>query len=218
MAVWTRIGGLTSVSHTHRLRVVDMSGMTIRTWHRFELEAKLPTRFFERRSRWTGHGVEKPPNVSSVRSDMQTKRHRLHGPILREGEWRIMLIDLGRTLEKNDTETVAFSQLYIDAQGSFKPFLGATAKDGTRHLELVVELPLSYRGDVYFDTRKPGESSLESRDKLVPGPSVGKGEGDVSYQLYRQTLRVKSGWYYQIAWDKPDGTDLRKVASSVEGN
>jgi len=108
----------------HHLEVVDRRSTTFRSEHTFRIQAEVESRFFVRDYYWTGSGVEteKPPEVVSEVDKWGLPFHRMHGPLLVEGNFRIMVVDLGRTLGVGEEETVGFRHQMKDLAGTFQPF------------------------------------------------------------------------------------------------
>lgn len=111
-------------SAEHHLEVVDRRSSTFRSEHSFRIRANVESRFFVRDYFWTGSGVEreKPPEIVSEVDVWGMPMHRMHGPLLVEGNFRILVVDLGRTLGVGEEETVIFRHQMKDLDGTFKPF------------------------------------------------------------------------------------------------
>lgn len=128
----------------HQLEVVDRSSTTFRSEHKFSIEATLPSRFFIRDFFWTGSGQEKEP-VPEVVSEIDTwgfPIHRIHGPLVREGNSRILIVDLGRTIGIGEKELVHFRHRMKDLEGTFRPFFKVKPSSKIRDsLVLRVVLP-----------------------------------------------------------------------------
>ncbi len=108
------------------------------------VEATLPSRFFVREYYWTGSGVEKEP-VPELVSDIDAwgfPLQRIHGPLIVEGQARIVLVDLGRTINVGEQETLVFRHKMKDLGGSFRPFLRVRPTKAIENvLRLTVVLP-----------------------------------------------------------------------------
>lgn len=109
----------------HHLEVIDRASMTFRSEHSFLLEATVPSRFFHHDYFWTGSGAEREtlPDVVSEIDDWGFPQHRIHGPLIVEGNARILVVDLGRTLRPGEQTTVHFHHRMKDLRGTFKPML-----------------------------------------------------------------------------------------------
>ncbi|RWX40280.1 hypothetical protein EHH54_13165 [Rhizobium leguminosarum] len=109
----------------HHLEVVDRASMTFRSEHKFLIEAKEPSRFLHRDYFWTGSGAEREtlPEVVSEVDDWGFPQHRIHGPLIVEGNARILVVDLGRTLTVGEQTTVHFLHKMKDLKSTFKPML-----------------------------------------------------------------------------------------------
>ncbi len=107
-------------------------------WHG-EIECVLPTRFFERRSGWTGHGVQGPPNVRASSGERQLRARR-HGPIYRAGDYENYLVDLGETIDPREHVTIVTNSLYVDEAESFQPYLSSRVSSASESLVLSIEV------------------------------------------------------------------------------
>jgi hypothetical protein len=125
----------------HCLEVLDDRATTFRTSHVHTIRAEMPSRFFVRRYTWTGTDDNDTAEVICEHDVWGHPRHRLHGPIIREGSTRIVLIDLGRTLSAGEIETVHIAHQLRDLAQTFTPMLGHTVKPGNERITLRVILP-----------------------------------------------------------------------------
>ena len=128
----------------HQLEIVDRRATTFRSEHTFVIEALVPSRFFPRTYFWTGSGVEKE-QVPEVISDIDAwglPKQRIHGPLIVEGSSRTLIVDLGRTIEKKEKETVKFRHKMRDLNGTFEPRLGVHPSTQVKNrIELRVIIP-----------------------------------------------------------------------------
>jgi hypothetical protein len=98
----------TKVRASHLFEVLDDSCTTFRSEHQYEIRAELRGRFFQRRFMWTGSDDDEQPALESTYDMWGYPMHKIHGPVIREGVWRIVLVDLGRTLEIGDGDNLHF--------------------------------------------------------------------------------------------------------------
>lgn len=128
----------------HHLEVVDRASMMFRSEHKFVLEATAPSRFFYHDYFWTGSGSEREtlPEVVSEIDDWGFPQYRIHGPLIVEGNARILVVDLGRTLAVGEQATVHFHHKMKDLKGTFKPMLRVRPSSVVREeLTLKVTVP-----------------------------------------------------------------------------
>lgn len=134
--------GLVRTRVAHRLRALSSDHRTLVTQHEFRLRASRATRLFQRRYAWSGTGVENRPVVDPNTDPIGHATHRLLGPVLYEPEnSRLVVVDLGRTLEVGEEVTVRISHRFVDTGGTFNRFLGHTAGDDCEGLTIAVMLP-----------------------------------------------------------------------------
>ncbi len=185
------------VNVQHELQVYDRSLMTMRSEHILHLRARRPSRFFERTFSWSGTGIEKDPKVRSGKDALGHATHRLHGPLVRNGEERIYLIDLGRRLKPGEEEIVEVEQWFIDAGRTFQPFLGHTARIGCEGIDLRVRLPDSLKAQVHEERRRPGVHMPYRREPLLPMDRP----GNHGYHDYKVNVSdPEPGVNMRIAW------------------
>jgi hypothetical protein len=175
--------------------------MTFSTTHRYELEALMGGRFFERRYNWTGAGIEKTPIIESGRDVLGHAHHRLHGPVIYEGQWRILLVDLGRDVAPGERESVEIKHTFIDTAGTFQPFLGHTVHSDPElvpeKLVLEVQLHKTMKRDVRWEVRRAGVST-----RLSSGPLTGQ-DGLYTWNIPdKNVTEIKPGHYYRIDWNR----------------
>lgn len=192
--------GFTRREVAHHLQVMDDSAMTIHSTHSYVLVADRATRFFQRRYEWTGSGVETEPEVLSGIDQLGHRTHRIHGPIVHEaGGDRLLLLDIGRTMQKGDTESVAISHKFVDTGSTFKPFMGHLAYNGCKQITIAVSLPQGLSADVEFEVRsEKGASHPKERE-----PLAGIEEVDDRLVLSRYEKVIQKpvpGEYYSIVW------------------
>ncbi|MBN7379711.1 hypothetical protein [Mycobacteroides abscessus] len=102
------------------------------------VEAITPTRFFERRSGWSGKGIEGPPRVSAQVDGRQLEARR-HGTVYRSGDYEKYLIDLGDEIAAGTRVNIQTESRYVDEAATFKPFLSTSTKPSLEALSLTVE-------------------------------------------------------------------------------
>src|SRR5437867_4752734 len=111
----------------HQLEVLDNNSTTFRSSHLFTVRAAVKSRFFERRYSWTGGDDTDSPEVVCDHDMWGHARHKVHGPVIREDKTRIVLLDLGRTLERGEEEQIHIIHSLRDLNGTFEPFMGQFA-------------------------------------------------------------------------------------------
>lgn len=155
------------VTVEHQLEIVDRNSTTFRSEHKYRIRAKEPSRFFIRQYFWTGDGVEKEPvpEVVTGVDDWGFPNQRIHGPLLCEETSRILIVDLGRTVEADEEEFVHFRHKMKDLNRKFERRL--SVKPTTKVLDNIVlrliipdldELVVRYRSFTR-DTKKVVASS-----------------------------------------------------------
>lgn len=152
----------------HQLEIVDRGWTTFRSEHKFWLEAKQPTRFFVRDFFWTGSGAEKEP-VPELVSEVDVwgfPHHRVHGPMLVEGESRVLVVDLGRTIGKGEVEVVHFRHRMKDLGGTFNPVLASLpATEIIKRLAIRLILPRGAPQKVmYYSVTHDTNKVVDSRE------------------------------------------------------
>ncbi len=128
----------------HHLEVVDRASMTFRSEHKYLIEAAAPSRFLHHGYFWTGSGSEReiPPELISEIDDWGFPKHRAHGPLIVEGDSRILVVDLGRKLDVGEQTTVHLLHKMKDLKGTFKPILRIRPSSLVRdEITLKVTLP-----------------------------------------------------------------------------
>lgn len=192
-------GGFHRRSVEHALEIQDVSSRTIRSLHTWHLVSHRPSRFFERRYEWTGTGIEKDPLVLSGKDPLGHARHRLHGPVIRDGITRIYLVDLGRTCAIGEEELVQVEHLFVDVEGTFRPFLTHKANEGCEEIRLRVAMPLEIATVVRSDMIPNGSTTPLSSDVMAPTALGGR------MNLYEYTYHIRTpilGTTYRITWDQ----------------
>ncbi|MBY3102240.1 hypothetical protein HFO69_31830 [Rhizobium laguerreae] len=169
----------------HHLEVVDRASMTFRSEHRFLLEATVPSRFFHHGYFWTGSGAEREtmPEVVSEIDDWGFPQHRIHGPLIVEGDARILVVDLGRTLSPGEQTTVHFRHRMKDLKNTFKPMLQVRPSSSVREeITLKVTLPNWSGLDVNF------RQFTHDTEKVLVSRKVNPQESDASRLVFEVVI------------------------------
>lgn len=178
---------------THHYEVLDDASTTHRAEDTYWLRARSWFRFFEHRYRWTGSGVERPPRVLPSSDDVHSAYYRIHGPLIRDGENRIFLIDMARDVAPDEDVTVRFEQDLIDHHETFEPRLRKTIRTPIDKLILQVLLPPALRANVRATVRDlVTEAPAAAPVALAP-------EGDEGVFRYEIDSPVV-GQRYAIEW------------------
>lgn len=131
----------------------------------------MKARFFEKRYTFTGAGIEKTPIIASGRDPLGHARHRLHGPVIYEGDRRILLVDLGRDVALGDRELLEIKQTFIDTTGTFEAFLGRIVPSAPQlvpeKLVLEVQLHRTMKRNVRWEVRRVEASTPSSSESLT---------------------------------------------------
>lgn len=186
---------------------LDRSAATVRTEHRFELEARRSDRFYVREYTWVSEeGLEKLPVVHSGNEENGARSHRLHGPVLEgAGSDRIAIIDLGRVLGRGDTETVELEHFFICTRPKNPGFVGHLATSGCEHITLRAVLPNGAGARVRFRSFRSGADDSYKDEMLEPapvGPLLSPLQRQDDWREYRKEIaRPKLGERYRIVWD-----------------
>lgn len=106
-------------------------------WHG-TIEAVTPIRFFERRSGWSGKGIEGPPKITAQLDERELHARR-HGAMYRSDQYEKYLIDLGEDIPAGSVVHIRTESRYVDEAVTFKPFLSAKGRPSFRALSLTVE-------------------------------------------------------------------------------
>jgi len=187
---------------SHRLRALDPDHQTIVTEHEYDLEASRPSRFFQRRYTWTGHGAEGRPVVHPHADKEGHTTHRLQGPvILEEARGRLMVVDLGTTLkvtkDGGETSKLRISHRFVDTAGDFNRRLGHIAYEGCIFISLRVTLP---RGEWPMEcvTRRVDESKVLERVETA-GRDLKVGRALVTEYLW-EIENPHPNFHYALDW------------------
>ncbi len=150
----------------NRYTVLDPASTSFHLICTRAFRARARLRFHEVRYRWTGSGVERAPEVIVDEDDPTTDLHRVHGPIVRSGEDRIFLVDLGRDIARGEEATVKYGQALIDRHGTCQPFHRMAVRHPLDRLVMEVVLPAELQSNVRWlvtdlVTDEPAEPSRE---------------------------------------------------------
>lgn len=183
----------------HTLEVLDDSCTTFRSEHIFLIRAELRSRFFLRRFKWTGSDDEEEPELETTYDKWGHPTQRVHGPVIREGQWRIVVVDLGRALEIGEEDNLHFRHRLRDLNGKFEPFLGHSPKPGTQHINLKVVLPESLSKDVIFDER------MLDTDKVIDSVPLSGQSVDQNRFVFEKEIPnpAQQNRAYRIRWKRP---------------
>lgn len=186
---------------------LDRSASTVRTEHRFELEAQRADRFYVREYTWVSEeGIERPPVLHSGNEENGVRSHRLQGPVLEgAGADRIAVIDLGRVLEVNETETVELEHFFICTKPKNPGFVGHLASFGCEHITLRAVLPKGAGKRVRSRSFKSGANESYRDVTLSPrpvGPLLTPLHHESDWQEYvYEVPNPKQGERHRIVWD-----------------
>jgi hypothetical protein len=180
------------------LEVLDNASTTFRSEHTFCIKARIAARFYQRKFAWTGSGAseEPPPDLITDYDNWGFPRHRIHGPVIRENTSRIVLVDLGRTMSKGETDTVHFVHRLKDLNATFVPYLGISPRSGTNKISLKVVLPDALSGHVFFEERTTDTNTAIASEKLTASEEM-DGRKTFKHEVRRPETSNRT---YQIAW------------------
>jgi hypothetical protein len=191
--------GFSVVKVAHTYTVLDGRWMSIRTEHRFHLEALRRERFFLRPYMWDNEvGIEKLPIIKTGRNPSGTSSHRLQGPVIagQRGS-RLALIDLGRVFDVGEPETLEIEHFFVRTDPGDYGFVGHAAVRGCT--EILLEAFLPVRSDLrprimcgYVDT--PG---WRENDPISP---IGQKGSRLHFQ--HVVTDPEPGVRYRIQWDQ----------------
>jgi hypothetical protein len=191
-------------SADHHLEVVDRRSTTFRSEHTFKIIANVESRFFVRDYTWTGSGVEreKPPEVVADIDVWGMPSFRMHGPLLVEGNSRIMVVDLGRTLGVGEEEAVTFKHHMKDLAGTFRPFLSIKPSTKIRdRLDLRLTLP-DWRGLKCFYRR----FTHDTEKVVFTEPMTLEPTGDGKISVHKQILNPsEQNMGHVLEWSHTEG-------------
>jgi hypothetical protein len=121
------------------LRWTEANGMALyRLRYEGRCQVEVPAlRFFERSYRWTGLGRETEPTILG-------HNKKLHGPVVRDDEWRLFIIDLGRTYLSGQPVKVGWEITAEEPTHTMTPWLQHFVRASISELTLSVTPPSSY--------------------------------------------------------------------------
>ena len=154
---------------------------------------RYDARFYERRFRWTGttdHLI-----APEVLSETDAGRHRLHGPVVRENDDAVFIIDLGQTIAARRKVEIITKHNLLDEHGTFQPYLRHRVSSETANLTLRVILPPES-----LASAKPFVLSAASMARHdVPKSIRVSEESDLgTYSI--EVTRPRVGYVYGIEW------------------
>jgi hypothetical protein len=191
--------GFRVVKVAHTYTVLDSRWTSIRTAHRFELEALRRERFFMRSYVWNNEvGIEKPPIITTGKNPSGTSSHRLQGPVI-SGEHgsRLAVIDLGRVFSIGEPETLKLEHFFVRTNPDDHGFVGHIAVTGCAEIALEAFLPVR-------DDLRPrvmcghvGAKGWKENDTIIPIAEAG------SRLHFRHVIaNPEPGMRYRISWDQ----------------
>lgn len=155
------------------------------------IETMTPTRFFERRSGWSGKGIEGPPKVSAQAGGKELEARR-HGTIYRSGDYEKYLIDLGDDIPAGTRINIQTESRYIDEAATFKPFLSTSAKPALEALSLTVESVAELKSCEYLQLDDDGQKIYtENVDPLKRG----------KLHVYSREISASMSGKHKLIWE-----------------
>lgn len=188
----------------HYFKVVDEDSTTFKSKHTFRIRANVPARFFYRQYFWTGVDVHETPKprILSEKDKWGHPLHRIHGPVICENQSRIVLVDLGRTMNVGQEDTVRFEHQFFDLESKFEPFFGQQVSSITEppeRIAITVDLPRRLARNVHFTEVYPDTRSEASSENLKPRILP---DGRHEFTKVISGDSVQPNRYYYIKWSK----------------
>jgi len=170
----TQSTGIYRTIETHlTLEFVEPNAFRMDYRWRGRIEAVTDMRFVERRSGWSGKGIEGPPKVAAqvAQRELQARRH---GSVYRSDQYEKYLIDLGEDIPAGSIVDIQTESRYVDEAATFKPFLSTKGRPSFELLSLTVESVLKITSCQYKHLDDSDvELSVEPVDyKVVDGLNV----------------------------------------------
>lgn len=156
------------------------------------IETVTETRFFERRSGWSGKGIEGPPKVSARMNDAPLDAKR-HGPLYRTGKYEKYLIDLGEAIPPRTLIEIATESRYVDEAGSFKPYLSAVGRKSFNALSLTIRTAREVDSLEYIHEI----GSVKQSSEIVPPRNI---DGLYVYEKFTDSPVPSGRHILQWAW------------------
>lgn len=184
------------VNVEHCFEVLDDNSSTFRSDLVLHIRAEMPARFYDYRYTWTGTDHTDATEIDCEHDLWGQPLQRLHGPVIREGATRTIVVDLGRTLEKGAMTTIRLRHNPRDMEKTFQPIAGFRAKPGTEKIVLEVILPESLaKGATYRETMSDTNHDVD-KVSLMGEPLAGK------RIKYSKTILTpaQTNRLYQINW------------------
>ncbi|WP_459975243.1 hypothetical protein [Nocardioides pyridinolyticus] len=155
---------------------------------------RYDARFYERRYRWTGS----PTRViePEVLSSSGAVRHKLHGPVLREGDDALFLVDLGQTLAANRKVEISTRNQLLDEGGTFQPYLRHRISASTGALTLRIRIPPETFVNVSPFVMNANTSARHSIPKKLEIIEEEKSSGAFAFRIEKPRV----GYVYGIEW------------------
>ncbi len=190
----------TVISAEMTYQVLDSRWMSIRTHHRFELEATRPHRFYFREYNWDNEkGIEKLPRILSGRQQSGRAAHRLQGPVVSgPNGWRLLVVDLGRILGPGEREVVEIEHFFVRVAPDADGFVGALAREGMERIHLTAILP--NRNDLRLHSKhRAGSRDTEEWEHIqMLAGTTEAGSIKVTHKISDPT----PGRRYRLGWDQ----------------
>ncbi|UOT06789.1 hypothetical protein MPY17_14040 [Rhodococcus opacus] len=183
----------------HVYKVLDPRWMAIRTEHTFRLRALRPHRLFLREYVWDNEtGIEKAPTVSSGKNPNGTSSHRLQGPVIvgLNGR-RLAVIDLGRMVEPDETETVTIEHFFVRVNPENEGWVSEAVKPGCRRIQLEAILPEREDLRPHWKCQHLGSDNWEFEEPLELHTDD-PGRVRVSHLIDNP----KPKYRYRVSWDQ----------------
>jgi hypothetical protein len=179
----------------HTLEVMDERLTTFRSNHEITIKAVLRSRFYLRRFIWTGSEGDDVPELLSDFDHWGHPIQKVHGPVIKDGEWRLIVVDLGTTMEIGEVGVLKFKHHLRDLEGTFQRFLAHRPKTGTQMVDLQVILPRSISASVTGNCISDTGKVLYSKNLEPVSEYAGK-------PVFRYVVaeEMQPNRKYQIAW------------------
>lgn len=187
----------------HVYKVLDPRWMAIRTEHTFHLRALRPHRLFLREYVWANEtGIEKAPIVSSGKNPNGTSSHRLQGPVISGAKGRrLAVVDLGRVVEPDDTETVSIEHFFVRVNPESEGWVSEKVKPGCNRIQLDAVLPARDDLRAHWKCQPHTSDHWECEEPLTPLPDA-PGRVRVTHTINNP----KANYHYRVVWDQIGAT------------
>lgn len=195
------------VSTESQLEVMDESATTFLVTNVFQLRSEIPSRFFVWSFIWTGTDYDDVAELDCAFDGWGEPLQRIHGPVIREGRSRRVVVDLGRTVEAGELTEVRLRHHLRDFGGTFQPLHGYRARSGNERAALAVRLPARLAGSVTFRARRTG-ADQDDQVEAMAGTPLKSGSVEFSWSESRPSL-ADGGRLYYISWGQVEMPPLR---------